>query len=93
MNEVCIDSIVYNEHKVYYAVKSYEGNTLRIEQLKKQPDSNCEAVSIRQLQADNNKLNIITVSASDKDCIQGIPGQVLQKQLLQLKWCYKVHYP
>lgn len=59
MNEVCINSIVCNEHKVYYAVKSYEGNTLRIEQLKKQPDSNCEAVSIRQLQADNNKLNII----------------------------------
>lgn len=58
MNESYINSIVYNEHKVYYAVKSYDGNTLKIEQLKKQPD-NCEAISIHQLQADNKKLNII----------------------------------
>lgn len=52
------NQIVYNEHKIFYMIKSYDGNTLRIEQLKKQP-YNCEAISIHQLQAANKRLNII----------------------------------
>lgn len=60
MNKNYTNVIVYNEHNIYYMVKSYDGITLRIEQLKKQPDNNCEdAISLQQLKAANKKLNII----------------------------------
>lgn len=52
------NKIVYNQYGVYYIVKSYSNNTMRIEQLKKRNDCN-DVISIQQIQSKHKHLNII----------------------------------
>lgn len=59
MNKEYVNKIVFNEYGIYYVVKSFDNDTLRIEQLKKPYNDYEYAINLQQIKAANKRLSII----------------------------------
>ncbi len=75
MKKDYINSIVYNKYSdgkiIYYVVKAFDGQTLRVEQLKTQPkDDIGEAISLQEFY-NNDRVNIVYYSYGQYDVSVG----------------------